>query len=235
MTPGSNRLVLFLIAALALSFGVGSQCDQEPFPCPSVDLDRRAAVAGSMSWSLGSESGSQLFPGVGLGPGPPGTCIALAGGGPFFADESTNEVLLSESILVQCADASGIRMNIEFAVGDPRDLVEGTRLIDQILLEYPDICTDSGECSFCQAGDSGGLLTIEEAVGGSQEFPSMVTPDFQRRYRVEYTSQTPVRGTRSSAVASGVACTRTATADLSITFVIDQTDFVVDETRMCPF
>lgn len=188
--PLAIRIVGAIAASLATSgcSGGGASCDTHP--CVFASMDDPGAASGShVVWNGEDIASFSLIDRIDLGMPPAGTCWL---GSVAFPDQPVDlravDLELRQPIAMSCVATDGAGVELHADPGDLRDVGPGARSIPVAIWIRPAKATQVSQYLDI---DGFGELMIESSRGGSAPVPYFVTPDYAKKYRLDFSS---VRG-----------------------------------------
>ncbi len=178
-------------------------CDPSKL-CPSAEVTPHDALPndGQLSWIWEQQQQSFPFnPATVLGSGPIPACFAHLIGGTSPWTSENEEPVPTLLLGLGCSVDSFDYFDLSLVLGDLRGSVAGSSIpVQRAEGSYGDQCVAQqtcdfygGRCDFTLPADHVQIV-IEEAVGGPASFPTMVTPDFRRTFRVDVAMPNPALG-----------------------------------------
>ena len=220
-------VVLVLMWTLLVG-GAPSCMGPDPWPCPTVRVASRPVTDGKVSWSSAGHSGGRALT---VPDADPLACAVTVGGGAISRSRGMFRGTFNEWVTIVCGTPKG-SIRIDFQLGDSRTWKVGGISVSQekaaLRFQYPSLCGKES-CPWCAAYAVAPLaVAVEKVKGGPAGFPSAVTPDYLRVYRVAYKTASPVVGK-----ASATTCGRTVEASFDLRIRVASEHFQPEPDRMC--
>lgn len=168
-----RRLAIPLLATAGSTLATGCR-NCHTYPCDRVSIAAQGASAGSrLAWRGNDLSIVPLADGVAP---PDGSCWVTLD----TVDDCSDQSPLSQEISASCSAPDGTLITLDLTLSDLRDIGPSTITVSV----RAGVTAPKGASSYA---DGWGTLTIEVSTGRSAPFPTLVTPDYVKTFRLDYT------------------------------------------------
>jgi len=194
-------------------------------------FDLRALDDSTVTWSVGGATPQTI---TGLIPYPPaaGACSFRYSKGEIFAGSGANpDRVIPGFVNLQCRSSGG--GGFDMGIRDPGDFRSWQTGSSQIPAANGSVIADVGPSSGlgCNGLYFDGMelnLTVDTATGGAVPFPTVVTDDFARTFRLDFDTSTV-----TPANSRGETCAVSISAQVSVHLTQTAADYVVSPDAPC--